>query len=392
MEGAHYVGRPTTRKTAFPRGGLPGTQIEEFGDGTAHPVDILDSGFSDTDSQEHGAQLQVPLDHQAEESWEGPSIHELTDGADALQMLQKRRRDEQLKGKGVQRQIMWWEQWLGVRIVLQKCIFWGNRIPSGSHHQPLATMQSGPGASMKLLTKECKSVLADLLDLDKELLMRCPHNTGVHNVARCPAIGCETELPDLWNCLSQQYDRWSDFKRSSLDRFHQQAFLQTGRSAQRGNLKVLQQGISTQIDNLLRIPNKLLQRSQLPWTGHPLMIGTQSATEQTDVENHSLSGLAIEGRDCDSFDDHDFYQQLLKELLEGKSGAGGAVNTVRKGHQRGAHTSNNTKDRTLRYCIQDKLVNFMVPDNSQPGPFVDQLTAHLFGQGAVSSLANVIKR
>ena len=85
-------------------------------------------------------------------------------------------------------------------------------------------------------------------------------------------------------------------------------------------------------------------------------------------------------RDEESYDDAEFYAQLLKELLEASGpGAGGAAQQPRAPKQRKAVDRRASKGRRLRYAVVEKLVNFMAPAPRALPPQADQLLRRLFG-------------
>ena len=98
------------------------------------------------------------------------------------------------------------------------------------------------------MARECKEVLVQLLELDEELLVHSPHAIerdlqGLHHID----VDASSGVSELSDCMNQRYQSWRDFRRSSLDYFHRQAFLQTGGSAKKGSMRALQQGISAQV-------------------------------------------------------------------------------------------------------------------------------------------------
>jgi protein AATF/BFR2 len=94
-----------------------------------------------------------------------------------------------------------------------------------------------------------------------------------------------------------------------------------------------------------------------------------------------------DARDPETYDDGDFYGQLLREFLESAgtdAAAAAGADALRAGRgakRRKAVDRRASKGRKLRYTVHEKLVNFMVPVASDPPPFAAQLFANLFGGG-----------
>jgi protein AATF/BFR2 len=84
-------------------------------------------------------------------------------------------------------------------------------------------------------------------------------------------------------------------------------------------------------------------------------------------------------RDAESYDDAEFYAQLLKELLEASGPGGGGGAAARAPKQRKAVDRRASKGRRLRYAVVDKLVNFMAPTPLALPPNAEQLLRRLFG-------------
>ena len=92
-----------------------------------------------------------------------------------------------------------------------------------------------------------------------------------------------------------------------------------------------------------------------------------------------LGDATSAARDAESYDDAEFYAQLLKELLEASGGAAGGPAAPRAPKQRKLVDRRASKGRRLRYAVVDKLVNFMVPVPLSLPPNAEQLLRRLFG-------------
>lgn len=244
---------------------------------------------------------------------------------------------------------------------------------NGLHCRHKGFLKSTPQTEQILqdLSLLCKDTLQLLFDTNRELLCRSAHITRsdlekelIAFPAHDTSLSCATEhFNALWQSLDSQYECWKSFRRESLDRFHRQAFLHSGSGAHKGSLRILQQGISAQVDNLLAMYHK--RPHLLGSSGHDRdMVLSQNSIEQPEngnVDSHSDGQQS----DFEVFDDSDFYQQLLKEYLEGKELQGTGSTQLVKGNRKRKHINSAfTKDRRLRYTVDDKLVNFMVPTSS----------------------------
>ena len=119
--------------------------------------------------------------------------------------------------------------------------------------------------------------------------------------------------------------------------------LASGGTVSRGNLRALNQSVSSQVAALLRNSNKAVQRTALSGTDRPRVLcvpghwqpPAASAAEQP-LQQAVEAGIATAGApteavepDNETFDDAEFYAQLLKEFLEASGSAGpGLVHTA----------------------------------------------------------------
>ena len=119
--------------------------------------------------------------------------------------------------------------------------------------------------------------------------------------------------------------------------------LASGGTVSRGNLRALNQSVSSQVAALLRSSDKAVQRTALNGTDRPRVLcvpghwqpSAASAVEQP-LQQAVEAGIATAGAptgavepDNEPFDDAEFYAQLLKEFLEASGSAGpGLVHTA----------------------------------------------------------------
>ena len=112
-------------------------------------------------------------------------------------------------------------------------------------------------------------------------------------------------------------------------------------------------------------------------------------------EDQPYAFFASDARDRDTYDDGEFYSQLLKEFVEanatgGGAGAGGSLGAPSGGRSNGAHGAANkrrkvvdrraSKGRKLRFDVMEKLVGFMAPvEEGEESALARQLAGCLFG-------------
>lgn len=125
-----------------------------------------------------------------------------------------------------------------------------------------------------------------------------------------------------------------------------------------------------------------------------LLVRTRMAREHDDDDGEDGDGEDKEQEKdgAEAFDDTDFYQQLLRDIIEsrGANGEEGEQEWVRRQKARKAKRKKTvdtkaSKGRKLRYQVHEKLQNFMVPIPVSHGAWheeqVDELFASLFSSG-----------
>lgn len=196
--------------------------------------------------------------------------------ADALAGMQERAEAERKKGRAVRAQRALWDRMLEVRILLQKGLQCGNRLPQQKAHQYIASEEPEIASQLQGLARDATGVLEDMLSLLSELARRHP---AVQEAA-AQAIGdkrkrCEEDDSQqtfkksakiseaLWTRLDDAYTQFAPFRDASIDRWHRKTVLSTGVAA-RGGLKVLNQSVSNQVRLLMQDSRRVVHRSGLP--------------------------------------------------------------------------------------------------------------------------------
>jgi protein AATF/BFR2 len=138
-----------------------------------------------------------------------------------------------------------------------------------------------------------------------------------------------------WSAVDAAIANLAGFRDASLDKWHRRTVLSSGTAALRGSsgLRALQQSVSSQVAALMSDKAKLVARSQLPAELAPRPLGTPAADhaqpgsddDEGDDEGRRPAAAGAAGRrerarDAETYDEGDFYQQLLKELLDSGGG------------------------------------------------------------------------
>jgi protein AATF/BFR2 len=166
------------------------------------------------------------------------------------------------------------------------------------------------------------------------------------------------------------------------------------RFSQAGSAMAGVKSVGTQIEEMLRNDwPALLSRTRLRRNKGPYVTGEQDSTE-------------VGGEDVEVFDDTDFYQQLLRDVIDTKGGDAAQVEWMASQRKRKSQKKVDTKASKgrkirfvsiflsltfaskgilYRYQVHEKIQNFMVPVPLPAGAWhetqIDELFASLLGKG-----------
>lgn len=154
--------------------------------------------------------------------------------------------------------------------------------------------------------------------------------------AAAPSTG-SVALDTAWARLQASYGALAPYRDASLDRWHARTALSSGGNALRGGagLRALAQSISSQVAAVVRDPAKVVARTQMTRAARPRRLCSLeavaapaqggAASDADEEEEGGFAGAGGDVRDTETFDDGEFYQQLLKEFLERSAGALGSL-------------------------------------------------------------------
>ena len=221
-------------------------------------------------------------------------------------------------------------------------------------------------------------------------------------------------------------DKWNTKTQLSAGQLHAggsagQAAPKAGTASALGGLKVINQSVLSQIEQLMLDEGRLVKRSQLHRTAGATSAEATALLGRVELEQARLAKRAadaerrhrhsgVEDADADAlrfadaaevydgsiYDDNDHYQQLLAEIISaasaaaldgsGGSGASGGHDAdllakaaaARRKNKKGASVVDRraSKGRKMRYTVHAKLANFMAP---RPAPIADDYAARAAG-------------
>ena len=326
--------------------------------------DSEESGDADENEEESGSEEEEEED---DEGSEGDEVDDdKSTGTKAQQakapMAALSNRADVDKGVAIQQQRKIYDGLLNLRIRLQKALIAANTFPtveagSDSESEPYEAAEE---AAVKLL-----NTISSLRD-----------NFGASTKAgdkRKRSLVPSMSSEAIWEQL-QEEDRGSvKFREDRLEKWSRkvQSVNVTAPSGLGQRHKSL---ISVLQDQLGNANNRLVKRTRVPRSCAP----AQAAKKVTEDEN--------------VYDDADFYQLLLKELVdqrtvESSSAQASAVPTVMLTAAKEAKTRKQvdrkaSKGRKMRFTVHEKLQNFMAPEDrrSWEQEAIDRFFGTLFGR------------
>ncbi|KAJ7257927.1 apoptosis antagonizing transcription factor-domain-containing protein [Mycena haematopus] len=309
---------------------------------------------------------------------------------DLTSTLRKTRDEDRKKGKAVSQQIALWETLLDARIRLQKSVVAANRLPSSSHLPQYTEIEECQQSLDKML-EEAFLLSDELFDVQEKLMsanesIDLPprkrrklqdHATPDYSTQLHEATNAFSALEHAYHPhLVQTLSKWS----AKIQAVAPAALLPSNRNTfSSRNSQNLKSAVQL-IDEILVDHRKLLARTQVR-RGKGVRVGdaAEAAAEEDTV-------------DADVFDDTDFYQQLLRDIIDSRGNGLGADDWMSVQKQKKAKKKVDTKaskGRKLRYEAHEKLQNFMVPV-PVPGMWheeqIDELFSSIMGRGFEGAL------
>ncbi|KAF8323481.1 apoptosis-antagonizing transcription factor [Cantharellus anzutake] len=368
----------------------------EIGSVFSHSSADNDGGFS-----EHEGVSDVPgrgaSEAQESEGVDPPptppndtSVNSLQEKSDLASMLQHNRNQDRLKGQAILKQLNIWDTFMNARIRLQKGTVVANKLPNPTSISAYLSSEKGKKATEGFLA-EAIALSYDLLDLQTALLKdhgvqvplskRCKLNDGT---SRNEEVTLASEDAAKLQASAHSYllatlTKWSNkinaVSPATLLPTKKASFRHSGQSSTpKTAVELIQESIEGSVGRAKALGRTRVKRS------HGGRIGEAAAGGQ--------AGAGAEG-DAEIFDDTDFYQEMVRDVISSKAGKDDlAPDYMERRKEAKARKkivdTKASKGRKLRYQVHEKLQNFMVP--VQPRGLwheeqIDELFGSLLGRG-----------
>ncbi|KAJ4313718.1 rRNA-processing protein bfr2 [Fusarium piperis] len=265
------------------------------------------------------------------------------------------------KGLAIREQRKIYDGLLNLRIRLQKALIAANTFAAleDSPEPESEPYEAAEEAAIKLL-----NTISSLKD-----------NFGSSRAGdkRKRELDASMTTQEIWEQMQAEEERAVKVREAGLDKWSRK--VQSVDVTRGDALKSRKETLVTSLqEQLLNPDNRLAKRSRVPRSCAP----AQAAKGVT--------------QDDDVYDDADFYQVLLKELVDqrtvdGSSASAGAVPTVVLTAAKEVKTRKNvdrkaSKGRKMRFTVHEKLQNFMAPEDRRAWEqgAIDRFFGTLFGR------------
>ncbi|KAH9176021.1 apoptosis-antagonizing transcription factor [Lactarius sanguifluus] len=319
---------------------------------------------------------------------------------DLSNTIRQRRDEDKRKGRAVSKQLSLWDSLLDARIRLQKSVIASNRLPPPTQISDIMSDRRCLEARHVLLgealalNRELSTLRDELTKEDREVQWKRRRVEDGIEEGRRYAVPEIDNVDRDWDALIREASedaaglehayhphltrtlaKWS----TKVAAVAPSALLPASRKkfSQAGSVK----SVGAQIEQVL----------QSDW---PALVSRTQLRRSKGSRVTSKRGLAFnddedeEVEDAEVFDDTDFYQQLLRDVIDAKGGNARRVDWMASQRQKKSRKHVDTKaskGRKLRYEVHEKIQNFMVPVPVAAGGWheaqIDELFGSLLGKG-----------
>ncbi|KAI8888685.1 TRAUB-domain-containing protein [Backusella circina FSU 941] len=348
MDDPRYAGKRTSRKDLFSDNeeeeweGMAG---DDSSNDDSEDLQEKSKDFSDDDMEDSGSEddvdMEAPEQEDDDDSDDDDAEEEEENEEDAgdineelrkiqeeekqmISQLSKSAQTDVEKGQHVRQQLTLWDNTLENRIRMQKVIDDANKLPQGDAFGDFLAKTDAATLDLTNATNDLREVIDDLMDIRKELFEQ---NGSIDlseqniNTRKRYLDDDDAYLEKLWSDISAINEVFVPFRNSTLEKWSNKVQVAAGARLNK-KFKAFDQNIMTQIDNMLSDKAGLIKRTQLQRSEYKV-IGKEDVNEEhKEQEEEQDTGKRpdrhLNNYDCEIFDDQDFYQQQLRELIESR--------------------------------------------------------------------------
>ncbi|KAJ3295226.1 hypothetical protein HK104_002887 [Borealophlyctis nickersoniae] len=306
------------------------------------------------------------------------------------------------KGRHVRAQISIWDSLLDSRIRIQRAVNIANRFPQHDVYPTFAANEACV-AAITDASEELVSLVDGLMDLRKALIsqndtIKMP-NLDIASRKRKPDHSQPAELlSSVWSEIHALDTEFVSFRNQTIEKWSNKVQMASGVSLQK-KFKAINQSVLSQINQVLGDKGRLVKRTRLRRSDYRCLGEPEKSTESQDIgatdmpESDRKADAHLSNHDAEIFDDGDYYQQLLKELIESRMGDtddpvllgikwAQLKQLQQKQKKKKKVDTRASKGRKIRYHVHEKIQNFMAPEprGTWHEEMIEELFSGLLGQ------------
>ncbi|KAF9433880.1 hypothetical protein BGZ76_008862 [Entomortierella beljakovae] len=323
--------------------------------------------------------------------------------SELLKNMTKSATDDVEKGNHVKAQMTLWETLLDTRIRLQKPVALMNTFPQPAVYDEFLTNESAE--PLEESKQQLRSFIDTLITVRTSLLRNLPdvkvpksNKRQLSDLEDESSQDMDDELWEskTWKDIEGLDDGWRSYRNNTLEKWSNKVQIASGIPLNK-KFKAMNQGIMTQISQTMVDKERLLKRTQLKRSEYHIL-GTEPEEKEEEDENDTTEKTPVSSKldahlsnhDEEIFDDTDFYQQLLRELIESRmvdnddpTAMGMRWAALRQTKQTKKQVDTKaSKGRRLRYHVHEKLQSFMapIPAGTWHEEMIEELFSSLLGR------------
>ncbi|KAJ1679278.1 rRNA-processing protein bfr2 [Spiromyces aspiralis] len=400
--GPKYTGKAASRKDLYEESSDSDGEESDETDGYPAVIDIEFKDRQNDDAEGHGSDSSDSGSDGEEENI-AKQLRKLQEGEkDMLRSLTQSVKDDAEKGRHVLHQTRLWDGFLDIRIRTQKLINLANELPlPGKFAELTASLSSD---ELEGTTRDITTLLCELVEARQDLwrnnnqCAETPEAEWPRRKRKHGELEWEDDLDKVWDNLESMRKIFRPYRDSTIEKWSRKVQIASGGSAVLGKLKAINQSVLHQVQQMLGNEERLVQRTQIKRVRYDIIGEERSDESREEGDNKEDQQMRqqdphLKDRNTEIFDDTDFYQLLLRELIESRmadnddpSSALGARWAAIKQQAKQKKTrdvdTKASKGRKIRYHVQEKIQNWMapIPKGTWHESMVDELFSSLFGQ------------
>jgi protein AATF/BFR2 len=279
---------------------------------------------------------------------------------------------------------------------MQKVIDDTNKLPQNDTYYDFLAKSEGVEKDLESAKNELREVIDDLIDIRTDLFTQ----NGSIDIEEINFNTRKRHLDDddqyidaLWHDISQINDVFVPFRNSTLEKWSNKVQVAAGARLNK-KFKAFDQNILSQIESSMSDKSGLIKRTQLQRSDYKVLgkVNVEVDKEQEEIDTGKKPDRHLNTYDAEIFDDQDFYQQQLRELIESRmvdtddpmaiGMRWAARKQTEQKKKKKAVDRKASKGRQLRFNVHEKLQNFMapIPVGDWHESMVEELYTSLLGQ------------